>query len=56
MFAPPFTWKDMEKHVGQLLEQWGGTPFVVGVADQVPPDGDIEFVRGISAMIRGRRP
>ena len=41
---------------GQLLEQWGGAPFVVGVADQVPPDGDIEFVRRISAMVKGKRP
>ena len=56
MFAPPFTWKDMEAHVKTLLECWAGTPFVVGVADQVPPDGDIEFVRRISEMLLGRRP
>lgn len=56
MFAPPFTWRDMEAHVEKLLEHWTGTPFVVGVADQVPPNGDIEFVRRIAEMVRGRRP
>ena len=56
MFAHPFTWKDMEAHIKKLLEHWTGTPFIVGVADQVPPDGDIEFVRRISEMLKGRRP
>lgn len=51
MFAPPFTWKDMEKHVEQLLAAWDGTPFIVGVADQIPPDGDITFCNRIAAML-----
>lgn len=54
MFAPPYTWADMEKHVEHVLECWGGQPFVLGVADQVPPDGDIETVRRISKKIGGR--
>ncbi len=51
MFAPPYAWPDMERHVRAVLEAWRGTPFVLGVADQVPPDGDIEFCRRIAAML-----
>jgi hypothetical protein len=53
MFAPPYTWDDMEAHIEKLLEAWGGTPFIIGVADQVPPDGDITFCRKIAEMIGG---
>jgi hypothetical protein len=53
MFAPPFTWPAMQAHVEHLLECWRGTPFIVGVADQVPPNGDLEFVRRIAAMTQG---
>jgi hypothetical protein len=52
MFAPPFTWKDMEKHIEQLLSAWHGSRFIIGVADQVPPDGDITFCRKIADMLR----
>lgn len=52
MFAPPFTWADMEAHVAGVLEHWGRGPFVLGVADQVPPDGDIDFCRRIGEMVR----
>ena len=51
MFAPPYTWQDMEAHVRTLLQCWQGRPFVVGVADQVPPDGDIDFCRRIAEML-----
>lgn len=54
MFAPPYTWNDMKRHVQHVLESWGGRPFVLGVADQVPPDGDIEFCRKIAELIRGQ--
>ena len=47
MFAPPYTWEQMEAHVRRLLDCWQGRPFVMGVADQVPPDGNIEFCRKI---------
>ena len=50
MFAAPYTWDDMERHVEQVFEAWGDRPFVLGVADQVPPDGDIEYCRLISSM------
>ncbi|MHB9025503.1 MAG: hypothetical protein ACYC7E_15260 [Armatimonadota bacterium] len=51
MFAPPYTWADMERHIEELLACWGGTPFIIGVADQVPPDGDITFCTRIAEMI-----
>jgi hypothetical protein len=52
MFAPPYTWADMQAHMEQLLKHWGNTPFIIGVADQVPPDGDITFCRKIAEMLR----
>ncbi|MCK5119691.1 MAG: hypothetical protein KAJ05_01725 [Candidatus Latescibacteria bacterium] len=51
MFAPPYTWREMETHVQSLLVCWGNRPFVMGVADQVPPDGDIRFCRRIAEML-----
>ena len=51
MFSAPYTWADMEAHVKQLLECWRGRPFVVGVADQVPPDGDVALCRRIAEML-----
>ncbi len=52
MFAPPYTWDDMRRHVERVLELWKGQPFVLGVADQVPPDGDIGFVKRIAEMVQ----
>jgi hypothetical protein len=51
MFAPPFTWKDMHAYIERLLACWRGQPFILGVADQVPPDGDIRFCQKISELI-----
>ena len=51
LFAPPFTWNDMEKHIHKVLESWSGTRFILGVADQVPPDGNIQFCLKISELI-----
>ena len=51
MFATPYAWPDMEAHVERVLEAWQGRPFVLGVADQVPPDGDITFCRRIAEML-----
>lgn len=57
LFAPPHSWADLEAHVQHTLATWGGRPFVLGVADQVPPDGDIEFCRRIAALCgRGASP
>ena len=56
MFAAPHAWNDMSTHVDHVLETWGQRPFVLGVADQVPPDGDIEFCRKIANATRPGRP
>ena len=51
MFAPPYTWEQMRAHVQALVDAWKGTPFIVGVGDQVPPNGDITFCRKIAEAI-----
>lgn len=51
MFSPPYTWDVMKRHVEDLLACWADRPFVVGVADQVPPDGNIDFCRRIAGII-----
>lgn len=51
MFAPPFSWEDMRGQVETLVECWRDQPFIVGVADQVPPNGDIEFVRQVAKLL-----
>ena len=52
MFAPPFSWSDMKKHVLKLLDIWKDSRFVVGVADQIPPNGDLGFCNKIAKLIR----
>jgi hypothetical protein len=42
----------MESHVRRLIGCWGDRPFILGVADQVPPDGDIDFCRKIAQVIQ----
>lgn len=51
MFAPPWTWDDVHTQLETVLDGWGNTPFVVGVADQVPPDGDIHHCRRIAEAL-----
>ncbi len=55
MFAPPYTWEQMRSHVLRLMDCWGRRPFIIGVADQVPPDGDIRFCRKIADLIQHER-
>lgn len=55
LFAPPYTWEDVKHHVEKVLNEWEGTPFVLGVADQVPPDGDIGYCRKIADLVRQRK-
>ncbi len=50
MFASPYTWPDMSSHIEHVLDVWGHRPFVLGVADQVPPDGDATFCPQIHAL------
>jgi len=52
LFAPPYTWNDMEAHVRRTVEAWRGTPYILGVADQVPPDGDISFCPRIAELLQ----
>lgn len=52
LFSDPYRWSDMEAHVQNVLETWKDRPFVLGVADQVPPDGDITFCRRIADMLK----
>jgi len=51
LFAPPYGWKDMAEHVAKTLDAWRGTRFVLGVADQIPPDGEIEYCRRIAEIV-----
>ena len=50
MFAHPYTWDRMAEHVEGVLTTWRDRPFVLGVADQAPPDGGIDFCRQISEL------
>lgn len=54
LFAPPYDWEDVRRHVNTVLEAWEGTPYILGVADQVPPNGDIRFCKNISELVRKR--
>ena len=54
MFVHPYTWDDMRGQLETLLREWQGGPFVVGVADQVPPNGDIDMCRRVSEMVSQR--
>lgn len=52
IFAPPFKAADVEKQVKEIIKHHKHTnKFIFGVADQVPPNGDIELVKLISALI-----
>ncbi len=52
MFAPPFTARDIEKHVREIIRiHKDSGKFMFGVADQVPPNGDLALVRLVSDLI-----
>jgi hypothetical protein len=44
----------MAAYVEHVLDTWRDRPFVLGVADQVPPDGDITFCRRIADLLAAR--
>ncbi len=52
MFAPPFTARDIERQVKEIIRvhKDSGT-FMFGVADQVPPNGDLALVRLVSDLV-----
>ena len=56
MFAPPFGWEQMRRHVEDLVAAWRDGPFVVGVGDQVPPNGDITMCRKIADVLKALAP
>lgn len=46
MFAPPFTAADLRRQVELIIEHhWESGKFILGAADQVPPNGDLNLVR-----------
>lgn len=52
MFAPPWKAEDIRRHTRRLLDAlWPAGRLIVGSADQIPPDGDIEFCRIIAETI-----
>ncbi|MGQ9553500.1 MAG: uroporphyrinogen decarboxylase family protein [Anaerolineae bacterium] len=52
MFAHPFTWPEVRDHVRLVMQVLGRDGhFILGAADQVPPDGDIELVQRISEEV-----
>ncbi len=52
MFAPPFTARDIEKQVKEIILCHRDTnKFIFGVADQVPPNGDLNLVRLVGDLI-----
>jgi len=52
MFAPPFTETDLAHYVRNLIRLHKDSGrFMLGVADQVPPNGDIRLVRMVSDLV-----
>lgn len=52
MFAPPFTAEEMADHVRRIIRHHKDRGrFIFGVADQVPPNGDLALVRLVSEMV-----
>ncbi len=52
IFAPPFTARDIERQVMEIIRchKESGT-FMFGVADQVPPNGDLDLVRLVGELV-----
>ena len=52
MFSHPYSWPDVDSHLDRLFTAWSGQRFVLGVADQIPPDADMDICRRISEKVR----
>jgi hypothetical protein len=51
MFAPPFTADDIRRQVELIIEHhWESGRFILGAADQVPPNGDMNLVRLVGEL------
>jgi hypothetical protein len=56
MFTPPFTQADIDRQVARIRESFEERGrFIVGSADQIPPDGDIALVRRVADRLRSGR-
>lgn len=52
MFAPPFAARDIEEHARKIIRlHKAGGKWMFGVADQVPPNGDIQLVKLIADLV-----
>jgi uroporphyrinogen-III decarboxylase len=52
MFAPPFTRDDIRRQVERVIDaHWEAGKFVLGSADQVPPNGDMELVTYVGELV-----
>ncbi|HEY3376013.1 MAG TPA: hypothetical protein VGL77_00840, partial [Armatimonadota bacterium] len=52
MFAPPFTADDIRQQVLEIIRLHKDSGrWMFGVADQVPPNGDIRLVKLVSDLI-----
>lgn len=52
LFAPPFTARDIERQVREIIRvHQASNRFIFGVADQVPPNGDLTLVKQVGELI-----
>ena len=52
MFAPPFTAADIERQVTEIIRLHENSGrFMLGVADQVPPNGDLGLVKLVGDLV-----
>ena len=51
IFSRAFPQKRFVALVEEALAAWSGEWFILGTADQVPPDGDIERCRIVSELV-----
>jgi hypothetical protein len=52
MFAPPFGRDDIRRQVEKVIEcEWERGKFILGSADQVPPNGDIDLVTYVGELV-----
>ncbi len=52
MFAPPFTWDQVQPFVEDIIHRYGPPGrFILCSADQVPVNGDIDYVKRIADLV-----
>jgi hypothetical protein len=57
MMVPGYPEEKLRIHVTRYLETMNPTPrFILGIGDQLPPNGDIERVRLIGEVLDGFSP